>query len=1101
VLKAAVDIASVQQIVDYLTDAAHARRGCSVVGISAPYATAMADDAALRDAFLSADLLIPDGKGFVWGARMLHVDCGERIAIPDLCETLLARGNERGWKVFIYGATEEMNAAACENVRRRFPSLTEVAGQHGYNQQQSEEDALIERLDREQFNLLIVGRPSPDKEKFLARCCHKAGVVGIAAGGYADILAGKHSRAPRLVQAVGMEWLYRVVQEPRRLWKRIGVANLRFAASVALKQFITPAPRPWWGNKLIHVMALVLLLCAGYYQSLNAPYTFDDPEYIKNNPTIRSFDELSKISVLAHRKLWWLSNAICYRISEMYGNHQLDAPDVRVFRMWNLACHFIAALALMGLVRRCMRGSGQLAPGNSGSGTHYDLAAFGAAAIFIAHPLATESVTYISGRDNGQGGMFYLLGMFCAAIAFERMALKPAATGTTNHPNEPIVAAEPVLRWPAFAWPLAASMFFGACAVLTKESYLTFPLAVGLVYVFFFRGSERRTASLGSLLGVLLSVAALAWGASRRREGYLGIALQLMLLFTLAGAYFGAMRAEDTSGWRRLLQRRIHILWLAIIGVGGVAVASFVAFPYAYYRTIAALTGFQNSSYLRSLCSQAYAVPSMLLRALYPAGLNIDHDYPTLLDFSDPRARTGAAIVIALVMFGLVGMYKRWLGAFAVLLALLIILPTNSIIERGDIVSERNFYLVAACGGVFLAWIIAALTSAVGRWFARRDKKQPVLLAYYREAGLWTGVVTCCIAGPFSAFTVLRNNEWNDPLVLWTSAQEQNRKLNPKSPGKMRVLHNLGVASVMKKRYDDAHLAFLNAIIIGKDKAEKGLFRPDEAVEVKCFHLCYAYLAQTQLKRMQSSPHTATPEAINNVLRILREGLERTAYDPDLTFVYAQFLQNLSRMHEAKPALERAIALHSWADHLYLPMGMAHLDLGSYEQAEHFLESATKMRLHHSLGVSMALPDETQSEIYAYLGLTRLFRQKRAEATEAFRLSAQHSAQGLLSLLTLTPKTRNTDLPQANFEPPDALLTALSQTRRDLLKCIRQGIDEVLAIDSTKTQTIIQKLRDAVDFEIQRRAKNQQKRLEFGFTDDKEGKYDPELVPSADLKK
>jgi N-acetylglucosaminyldiphosphoundecaprenol N-acetyl-beta-D-mannosaminyltransferase len=1073
VLKAAVNIASPGQILEHLSACADARRGCSVAGVSAPYATAMSGDAALRDAFLGIDLLVPDGKGFVWGARMLHVDCGERVAIPDLCESLLARGSERGWKVFIYGASSEVNAAACENVRRRFPGLAAVEGCHGYEQGRADEDALIERLARGRFNLLIVARPSPDKELFLARCCRQAGVVGLAAGGYADILAGKIKRAPALVQAMGMEWLWRVVQEPRRLWRRIGVANVRFAAAVALKRLVTPAPRPWWGSRAIHVLALVLVLCAAYYKSLNAPYTFDDPEYIMKNPAIRSFEGLSQISVMAHRKLWWLSNAICYRASELYGNHQVELPDVRVFRLWNIACHFIAALALMGLIRSCMRGCSRLAPGKEGAGTAWDLAAFGAAAIFAGHPLATESVTYICGRDNGQGGMFYLLGLYCAALAFERMS----SSGGVANP-----AARP--RWPGWVWPLAASMACGACAVLTKESHLTFPVAAGLVYVCFFRGSGRRTVSLGLLLGALLSVCALGWGAKNRLDGGLGVAAQLILLFTLAGAWLGSARpGEKPAAWRAFLRRRVHAGWAALVSIGGLAAASVIAFPYAYQRTFAALTGFQNSSYVRSLLTQAHAVPRMLLRAVFPHGLNIDHDFPTITSFDDPRAQWGAAIILGLLVFGLIGLYRRSLGGFAVLLGLLSILPSNSVIERGDVVSERNFYLAAACGAMLLAWLAAVIAEMLSRRLLPTGKTSPT--ARLREAGLWTGVAVCCAAGPFSAFTVLRNNEWNDPLLLWTAAKEQ-------SPDKLRVLHNYGVACVMKNRLDEAYTAFNSAIEIGEYKALNNLFRPDEAVEVKCFHISYAYRAQTQLKRLQKNPDAATPQAINAVLEQLRKGVERTAYDPDLAFVHAQFLQNLSRMHEAVPVLERAISLHSWADHLFLPMGMAQLDIGDYQKAEHFLERAAKMRLHNAVGVSVALPGETRSEILAYLGLTRLFQKKRAEAVDAFRQSAQAGSQGLLSLLSLTPKTRNTELPKAEFDPPDTLLTALSQTRRDLLKCARQGIDELLAADPAKSQTVVQKIRDAVNYELQRRATAQKKRADFGFTDDRESGYDPE---------
>ncbi|MGD0094095.1 MAG: WecB/TagA/CpsF family glycosyltransferase, partial [Planctomycetota bacterium] len=573
-MQAAVDVAAPEQIINHLVECAEARRGCSVVGVSAPYATAMADDPQLREAFLRADILVPDGQGFAWACKLLGVPCGERLAIPDLCERLLAEGGRRGWKVFIYGAAAETNALACANIAQRFRGLKAVAGQQGYSQGQAEEDAVITRLKNENYNLLIVARPSPEKEEFLARCCHEAGVVGLAAGGYAEILAGKARRAPGLVQALGLEWLYRVVQEPRRLWKRVGWANARFAAAALWTHLCAPAARPSWGCPAAHVAAIALAVCAAYCTSLNVPYHFDDPEYIQDNPTIRSFDRLKEIQVTDFRKLWWLSNAICYRLSQLYGNHVIDRPDVRIFHAWNIACHFIAVLALYGLLRRALRASApgtgtEPRPSGSGNpslaaGTPYDLAAAVAAAIFAAHPLCTEAVTYISGRDNGQGGMFYLLGLYAAAVTFERMGL--AAALPSERENGPHAAD--TLRWPKWFWPAAGTMLLGACAVYTKESHLTFfPFAVPLVYLFFYRARETVSAAL--LLAILVALPVLVWGAHGRREGCLGSAFQIILLLLAAAAVLGrgqggsATAAPDAGGHDRtaFLRRRVNLNW------------------------------------------------------------------------------------------------------------------------------------------------------------------------------------------------------------------------------------------------------------------------------------------------------------------------------------------------------------------------------------------------------------------------------------------------------------------------------------------------------------------------------------------------------------
>ena len=1074
VLQSAVDIASPEEILAYLTACMEQRRGCSVVGISAPYATAMSDSPALREAFLKADLLVPDGKGFTWGARMLGVPCGERLAIPDLCEQLLAYCGAHGLKVFIYGATEAVNAQACENVRARFPGIAVVAGQHGYNQGAAEEDSLIARFRDEQFHLLIVARPSPDKEHFLERCCKPAGVVGLAAGGYADVLAGKTRRAPQWVQSAGMEWLYRTVQEPGRLWKRVGWANARFASAVLWQHLKNPAPRPWWGSRTIQLAAIVLAITAGYVGALNAPYHFDDPEYIQHNPTIRSFKALSGITVLARRKLWWVSNAICYKLSELFGNHRVDSPDVRVFRLWNIACHFIAALALLGLLRRCLRAAGYIPDGPGGRGTPYDLAAFAAAALFAAHPLCTESVTYISGRDNGQGGMFYLLGLYFSAIFFERLAQVPAG-----------LALRRASAWPGWIWPFVAMLISGGCAVLTKENYLVMPLSVVLVYFFFFRGNMRRTVSLGLLGGIVVSILILAWAAAGRHDGYLGPAAQLIIVVLAAGGLLGHDAVPSRSGVRALLQRRCTVGWALAIGIAGLSLASLVAFPYAYQRTFAALAGEENSDYVRSLCTQAYAVPQMLLQTVVPYRLNIDHDFPSISDPHDPRVLHGALILGALLLLGLAGIYRGWLGSFGILLALLTVAPSNSVIERGDIVSERNFYLAAAGGACVIAWIIALLTAGImPRFRAGLKRELPASgrgsLAALQEAGLWAGTLACCIAGPFTSYTLLRNQEWSNPLLLWEAARKE-------SPKKIRVLYNLGVTYAALKRYDDADFCFTNAIEVGEYKVENNLFRQDEAVEIKCFHLAYINLANMHLLRYMKSGAQGDYAPLNRIDEIFKKGLERTTYDPDLALAYAQFQHDLGRYYQAVPKLQKALELHTWAEQLYFPLGVALIETGDTAGALQRLTQATQIHERHTLGVEIDQPDENRSDTYAFLGEAQFLSGDSASASASLEKALTLDPHGGILVLQISQRIWNPNLRPVEINPPDVFLQALTKTRRDFLMLMRDCDARVRLLNVptvVRNRTLLENLHACIETELRRRATIQEKRVKMGFKDD-----------------
>jgi N-acetylglucosaminyldiphosphoundecaprenol N-acetyl-beta-D-mannosaminyltransferase len=1063
VLDAYVDKATPAEVLARLTEYGDKRWGCWVLGMSGPNVTRMADDPSFRASQIAADLIVPDGRGFVWGARMLGVQCPDRLAIPDLCEQLLDVGARHGWKVFLYGATPELNGVACENIRTRFPGLKEVAGQHGYDQGQAEEDALIERLRNEQFNLVIVGRPSPDKELFLARCCRKAGVVGIAAGGYADILAGKTRRAPQFIQAIGMEWLFRILQEPGRLWKRVGWANARFAARVLAAHFFARPRKPLWSSLPIQVVGILLAFVAGYAQAINAPYHFDDPEYIQENPTIRSFEALKEIKVAAFRKLWWWSNAACYKLSEWYGNHLVNRPDVRIFRLWNYACHFLAALALYGLLRRCVRALRDESDGISSDGGPLSMLPAVAAMLFAAHPLATESVTYISGRDNGQGGMFYLAGLYFAAVAMERLR-GPRALGRWT-------------LWPKWFWPASISLALGACTILTKESYLTYPGAVALVYLTFYRSRAEQTVSYGVLAGLIVAFVALGWGAAGRTDGRLALGLQCALALCVAGFILGRGEsgAPPKRNWRGIFRKRLPVYWgiaLFFLGVGATAIA---AFPYAYQRTIGALTGDMNSDYVRSLATQAWAVPQMLWRAVLPLHLSIDHDFPSISDPGDPRTLIGIGILLVLVIFGAIGVWRRWVGGFAVLLGLLTIAPTNSVIERGDIVSERNFYLVAAGGACLVAWILAELLHALAKRMAT-GLSQLKARAVGAETGLWTMVLGCCVVTPYVTLTVMRNDEWRDPMKMWASAREE-------APEALRVLYNFGVASAMRQNYDDAEWAFETLISLGEDRSEKGLFRSDQTVQVKCFHLAYARLAELRLKRFSRGTQKDDFRPLKEVDALFKRGIKRTAFDPDLSVNYAQYLFQLRRFSEAAPILRDAFNLHPWAGQVNYPMGVAYLESDQFAAARECLMRAKDFRYEHSLGVQLDAGRSQRSEPLALLAVACLRLKDSGAAKEFLRESIDLHPRGLFLISTSIQSARNPKLKVAEEGGSDLLVQALSVLRRDLLETVRAAIREHLAGTDVRERGTMEMYARLVDSELARRDEVQKKREAFGFTD------------------
>lgn len=192
----------------------------------------MRRDAPLRDDVLSSDVIYADGMAVVWASRLLGRPLPERIAGIDLMKNILARGMKRHWRVYCLGATEEVLGQAVARMREDYPGTLIVGQQHGYFGA-DEEEAVAHRIAEARPDVLFVAMTSPKKENFLARW---SGMIGApvchGVGGSFDVLAGKVERAPEAWQRLGLEWLYRVKQEPRRLWRRYLVTNTLFCGMV-----------------------------------------------------------------------------------------------------------------------------------------------------------------------------------------------------------------------------------------------------------------------------------------------------------------------------------------------------------------------------------------------------------------------------------------------------------------------------------------------------------------------------------------------------------------------------------------------------------------------------------------------------------------------------------------------------------------------------------------------------------------------------------------------------------------------------------------------------------------------------------------------------
>lgn len=196
--------------------------------VNAAKTVAASRDAKLREALRRATLVTADGMSVVWAARWLGQGLKERVTGIDLFARLIAEAALRGWSVFFFGAREEAVRGVVERFTREHPGLRVAGWRHGYFEP-AESDAISDRIRRSGANVLFVAMGSPAQEYWIVENLERTGVgFAMGVGGSFDHLSGRQQRAPRWMQRAGLEWLHRLLREPRRLWRRYLVGNAQF---------------------------------------------------------------------------------------------------------------------------------------------------------------------------------------------------------------------------------------------------------------------------------------------------------------------------------------------------------------------------------------------------------------------------------------------------------------------------------------------------------------------------------------------------------------------------------------------------------------------------------------------------------------------------------------------------------------------------------------------------------------------------------------------------------------------------------------------------------------------------------------------------------
>jgi len=177
-------------------------------------------DPRLREIIRSCDLINVDGQPVVWISRWLGRPLKERVSGADLMTALIERSAEKGYRPFFLGARAETVSRLVQVLQARYPRL-QIAGWHDGYWTPEQEPAVVEEIRHARADILFVAVSSPKKELFLGRWKEQLNVpFMMGVGGAFDVAAGLVKRAPVWMQKAGLEWLFRLLQEPGRMWRR-----------------------------------------------------------------------------------------------------------------------------------------------------------------------------------------------------------------------------------------------------------------------------------------------------------------------------------------------------------------------------------------------------------------------------------------------------------------------------------------------------------------------------------------------------------------------------------------------------------------------------------------------------------------------------------------------------------------------------------------------------------------------------------------------------------------------------------------------------------------------------------------------------------------
>ena len=190
----------------------------------------------MRHVINNAQMVTADGSGVVWASRQLGEPLEQRVTGIDLVNSICEQSAKDKWKIYILGSAPGVAAAAAVNIRNKFPGCNIVGTHHGYFNAKEEKQILAE-LEQLKPDVLFVALGAPKQEYWIAGHLAELGIpVGMGIGGSMDVLSGNVKRAPKWMQKMSLEWLYRLLIQPTRFKRVLALPKFMLAVKKQAKQ-------------------------------------------------------------------------------------------------------------------------------------------------------------------------------------------------------------------------------------------------------------------------------------------------------------------------------------------------------------------------------------------------------------------------------------------------------------------------------------------------------------------------------------------------------------------------------------------------------------------------------------------------------------------------------------------------------------------------------------------------------------------------------------------------------------------------------------------------------------------------------------------------